>query len=145
MSARFGVVRVDGPDYRHRGLPDAPPPVAPDVLEESASAHEGSTVDDFDALCAHLAELHPSRYGKLVDGVSRVHLRDIHPAPDQNVALRLVAFADRLYDRAIPVVVSGEPLPSLFTEEMLNGGYRKKYLRAVSRLTALARDAAQTT
>ena len=145
VSARFGVVRVDGPDYRHRGLPDAPPPVAPDVLEESASAHEGSTVDDFDALCAHLAELHPSRYGKLVDGVSRVHLRDIHPAPDQNVALRLVAFADRLYDRAIPVVVSGEPLPSLFTEEMLNGGYRKKYLRAVSRLTALARDAAQTT
>jgi cell division protein ZapE len=145
LSARFGVVRVDGPDYRHRGLPDAPPPVSPDVLEESAAAHDGSTVDDFDALCAHLAELHPSRYGKLVDGVTRVHLRTIHQAPDQNVALRLVAFADRLYDRAIPVVVSGEPLPSLFTDEMINGGYRKKYLRAVSRLTALARDAAQTT
>jgi cell division protein ZapE len=74
-----------------------------------------------------------------------VHLRGVHPAPDQNVALRLVALADRLYDRAIPVVVSGDPLPSLFTEEMVDGGYRKKYLRAVSRLTALARDAAQTT
>ncbi|NYI85732.1 putative ATPase [Saccharopolyspora hordei] len=24
MSARFDVVRVDGPDYRHRGLPEAP-------------------------------------------------------------------------------------------------------------------------
>ena len=80
-----------------------------------------------------------------IDGVTRVHLRGVHPAPDQNVALRLVAFADRLYDRAIPVVVSGDPLPSLFTEEMVDGGYRKKYLRAVSRLTALARDAAQAT
>ena len=65
----------------------------------------------------------------------------MHPAPDQNVALRLVAFADRLYDRAIPVQVSGQPLSALFTEEMVRGGYRKKYLRAVSRLTALARDA----
>jgi len=145
LSARFGVVRVDGPDYRHRGLPDAPPPVTPAELEASAAAVEGSTVDDFDALCAHLGELHPSRYGRLLDGVTRVHLRDVHPAPDQNVGLRLVAFADRLYDRAIPVVVSGSPLPALFTDEMINGGYRKKYLRAVSRLTALARDAAQTT
>ena len=29
----------------------------------------------------------------------------------------------------------------LFSEEMLKGGYRKKYFRAISRLTALARDA----
>jgi cell division protein ZapE len=145
LSARFGVVRVDGPDYRHRGLPDAPPPVTPEVLEKSVAEHDGSTVDDFDALCEHLGSLHPSRYGRLLDGVTRVHLRGVHPAPDQNVALRLVAFADRLYDRAVPVVVSGEPLPALFTEEMVNGGYRKKYLRAVSRLTALARDAAPTT
>ncbi|OZM71075.1 cell division protein ZapE [Amycolatopsis antarctica] len=143
LSARFGVVRVDGPDYRHRGLPDAPPPVTDAELDESARRHEGSTVDDFDALCAHLSTLHPSRYGRLLDGTSMVHLRGIRPAGDQSVALRFVAFADRLYDRAIPVVASGEPLPNLFTEEMLAGGYRKKYLRAVSRLTALARDAGQ--
>ncbi|MGW4486097.1 cell division protein ZapE [Amycolatopsis sp. NPDC004368] len=141
LSRRFEVVRVDGADYRHRGLPDAPPPAGDDELDASAAAHEGSTVDEFDALVAHLAKLHPSRYGKLLDGVRRVHLRHVTPAPDQNVGLRLVAFADRLYDRAIPVVVSGVPLPELFTEEMVNGGYRKKYLRAVSRLTALARDA----
>ncbi|GHF18501.1 cell division protein ZapE [Amycolatopsis deserti] len=142
LSSRFSVVRVDGPDYRHRGLPEAPPPVDEETLLASADSREGATLDDFDALCAHLAKLHPSRYGRLVDGVSVVHIRDVRPAPDQNVALRLVAFADRLYDRAIPVVVSGESLAALFTEEMLQGGYRKKYLRAVSRLTALARDAA---
>ncbi|MDT7725062.1 MAG: cell division protein ZapE [Actinomycetota bacterium] len=143
LSRRFGVVRVDGPDYRHRGLPDAPPPVSAEELETSAETHAGSTVDDFDALCRHLASLHPSRYGRMLEGVSMVHLRDVRPAPDQTVGLRLVALADRLYDSAIPVVVSGEPLPTLFTEEMLNGGYRKKYLRAISRLTALARDAAK--
>ncbi|OXM67115.1 MULTISPECIES: cell division protein ZapE [Amycolatopsis] len=142
LSSRFSVVRVDGPDYRHRGLPEAPPPVDEETLLASADSREGSTLDDFDALCAHLAKLHPSRYGRLVDGVSVVHIRGVRPAPDQNVALRLVAFADRLYDRAVPVVVSGESLAALFTEEMLQGGYRKKYLRAVSRLTALARDAA---
>lgn len=141
LSARFDVVRVDGPDYRHRGLPDAPEPVSREELTTSAE-REGATLDDFDALCEHLARLHPSKYGALVEGVSAVHLRDVTAAPDQGVALRLVAFADRLYDRAIPVVTSGKPLPELFTDEMLHGGYRKKYLRAISRLTALSRDAA---
>ncbi len=142
LAARFTVVRVDGPDYRHRGLPDAPRPLSDAELTASAAAIGGSTVDDFDALCAHLARLHPSRYGRLVDGVTAVHLRGVHAAPDQSVALRLVALGDRLYDRAIPVAVSGEPVSALFTEEMLLGGYRKKYLRAVSRLVALSRDAA---
>ena len=56
-------------------------------------------------------------------------------------ALRLVVLADRLYDREVPVLASGLPFDRLFSEEMLNGGYRKKYFRAISRLTALARDA----
>ncbi|MCS7482787.1 cell division protein ZapE [Umezawaea endophytica] len=139
MSARFDVVRVDGPDYRHRGLPDAPEPMTDDELAASAAATPGSTLDDFDALCARLARIHPSRYGRLVDGVAAVHLRGVRPASDQSVALRLVALGDRLYDRDVPVAVSGRPLSELFTDEMLRGGYRKKYLRAVSRLVALSR------
>jgi cell division protein ZapE len=142
LAARFGVCRVDGPDYRHRGLPDAPPPLTDDELLASATVIPGSTVDDFDELCAHLARLHPSKYGRLVDGVPAVHLRGVRPVASQDVALRLVALGDRLYDRAIPVAVSGESLAALFSEEMLQGGYRKKYLRAISRLVALSRDAA---
>ncbi|PKW15316.1 cell division protein ZapE [Saccharopolyspora spinosa] len=144
MSARFGVVRVDGPDYRHRGLPDAPPPMSEDELTRLAEATDGSTLDDFDGLCDYLAGLHASKYGRLVDGITAVHLSGVHEAPDQDVALRLVALADRLYDRAIPVRVSGEALTALFTDEMLHGGYRKKYLRAISRLTALSRDLAKS-
>jgi cell division protein ZapE len=143
LSRQFDVVRVDGPDYRHRGLPDAPEPMTDEQLQRHAETTPGSTLDDFDELCAHLAKLHPSRYGRLVTAVTAVHLRNVHAAPDQDVALRLVAFADRLYDRAVPVAVSGLRLSELFTEEMLRGGYRKKYLRAVSRLIALSREAAE--
>lgn len=141
MAARFAVVRVDGPDYRHRGAPEAPEPMSDDELSASAASVPGATLDDFGELCAHLARLHPSRYGPLLDGVSEVYLRGVRPAADQDVALRLVSLADRLYDRAIPVAVSGRPLSALFTEEMLRGGYRKKYLRALSRLVALSREA----
>jgi len=54
-----------------------------------------------------------------------------------------VVLADRLYDRDLPVVASGIGLDRLFAEEMLGGGYRKKYFRAISRLTALAREGAE--
>jgi cell division protein ZapE len=142
LAARFTVVRVDGPDYRHRGLPLAPQPLTDSALDAHALTVPESTVDSFSSLCAHLSTLHPSRYGKLVAGVPAVHIKGLHAVPDQDVGLRVVALADRLYDRAVPVLVSGSPLSALFTEEMLRGGYRKKYLRSLSRLTALARDAA---
>nr|WP_233552593.1 cell division protein ZapE [Jiangella rhizosphaerae] len=141
LAERFTVVRVDGEDYRHRGLPSAPPPV-PDALVAASAEGEGVTLDDFDALVAHLATVHPSRYGPLLDGVRRVHLRGVRTVDDQSTALRLVVLADRLYDRDLPVVAGGVPLDRLFTPELLAGGYRKKYFRAVSRLTALSRDGA---
>ncbi|MGB6180983.1 MAG: AFG1/ZapE family ATPase, partial [Rhodococcus sp. (in: high G+C Gram-positive bacteria)] len=102
---------------------------------------DGATLDDFDELVKHLSTLHPSRYGKLVDGVTAVFIENVHAAPDQTVALRLVVLADRLYDAGTPVTVSGVKLDELFTDEMLEGGYRKKYLRATSRLLALSRFA----
>lgn len=139
LAAVFQSIRVDGPDYRHRDLPPAPAPSTDAELDALAEATPGATIDDFDALCAHLSKMHPSRYGKLVDGVTAVYLRGVHPAPDQSVALRLVVLADRLYDANIPVLASGAKLDEIFTPEMLAGGYRKKYLRATSRLLALSR------
>ncbi|MFC3687424.1 cell division protein ZapE [Aquipuribacter hungaricus] len=136
----FEVVTVDGDDYRHRGAPPTPEPAAPADLAALAG-RPGATVDDFADLCAHLATVHPSRYGALLDGVTEVGWSGVAPVPDQNVALRLVVLADRMYDRALPLTAGGEPLSALFDEAMLRGGYRKKYLRALSRLTALAREA----
>jgi cell division protein ZapE len=139
LAARFDTTRVDGPDYRHRGLPAAPEPLPEREVRTRAQAMPGSSLDDFGALCAHLASLHPSRYGALVDGVTAVHLTGTQTVTDQNTALRLVVLADRLYDRQVPLVVAGVAPERLFDEQMLAGGYRKKYRRAISRLVALNR------
>jgi cell division protein ZapE len=137
LAAIFSTVRIDGPDYRHRDLPPAPTPLSDGEVRARAEQTGGATLDDFDALCVHLATMHPSRYLTLIEGVRAVFLTAVHRIDDQNVALRLVSLTDRLYDAGIPVVASGEKLDSIFSAEMLAGGFRKKYLRATSRLIAL--------
>ncbi|MFC4329329.1 cell division protein ZapE [Streptomyces andamanensis] len=141
LSAHFRPLRIDGEDYRHRGLPEAPAPFSDEQVTKAAHATGNASLDDFTDLLGHLARVHPSRYGALTDGLGAVCLTGVGPVPDQSTALRLVVLADRLYDREVPVLASGRPFDRLFSEEMLNGGYRKKYFRAISRLTALARDA----
>ncbi|ORW52356.1 ATPase [Mycobacterium parmense] len=137
LASIFTTVRIEGPDYRHRGLPPAPPPLSDEDVIARAEGFAGATLDDFDALCAHLATMHPSRYPTLIEGVTAVFLTGVHPVDDQNVALRLVSLTDRLYNAGIPVAASGARLDTVFSDEMLAGGYRKKYLRAISRLLAL--------
>ncbi|MCX6488427.1 MAG: cell division protein ZapE [Mycobacterium sp.] len=138
LASIFTTVRIDGPDYRHRGLSPAPEPLTDSEVRIRAAQLPGATIDDFDALCAHLATMHPSRYLTLIEGISAVHITGVRELDDQGVALRLVALTDRLYDAGIPVVSSGAKLDTIFSEEMLTGGYRKKYLRATSRLMALS-------
>jgi cell division protein ZapE len=133
----FTTVRIEGPDYRHRGLPPAPEPLSDEEVTARAAEVPGATLDDFDALCRHLATMHPSRYLALIGGVTAVFLTGVHSIDDQNIALRLVSLTDRLYDAGIPVVASGTKLDTIFSAEMLAGGFRKKYLRATSRLLAL--------
>ena len=139
LSAHFESVRIDGEDYRHRGLPEAPD--APDLdAVRRVAEEEGATYDHFVDLSRHLAQVHPSKYGALLDGVRVVCLEDVRTVDDQAVALRLVVLADRMYDRDLPVVASGVTFDALFAPPLLEGGYRKKYFRAVSRLVALARE-----
>jgi cell division protein ZapE len=145
LASIFTTVRIDGPDYRHRGLPPAPEPLTDAEVRIRAAQLPGATIDDFDALCAHLATMHPSRYLTLIEGISAVHITGVRELDDQGVALRLVALTDRLYDAGIPVVSSGAKLDTIFSEEMLTGGYRKKYLRATSRLMALSNAAPAAT
>jgi cell division protein ZapE len=137
LATIFTAVRIEGPDYRHRDLPPAPVPPSDEEVTARAGDVPGATLDDFDALCGHLATMHPSRYLTLIEGVTAVFITGVHPIDDQNVALRLVSLTDRLYDAGIPVVASGTKLDTIFSDEMLAGGFRKKYLRATSRLLAL--------
>jgi cell division protein ZapE len=95
------------------------------------------SLDRFDDLIAHLATVHPAKYIKLIDGLEIIALKGVHELHDQNAALRLVAFIDRVYDAEVPIVASGVPLDRVFDAEMMAGGFRKKYLRSMSRMIAL--------
>ena len=144
VGSRFQVLHVDGEDYRHRGLPAPPAPLEDSaVLAAARAAGPGAVLDDFAELARHLAEVHPSRYGALLDDVTAVHWTGVRQVRDVNVALRLVVLVDRMYDRDLPLLASGVALDQVFTEAMLASGYRKKYRRAISRLTAMARAGAE--
>jgi cell division protein ZapE len=142
LAARFEVLRVDGDDYRHRSVVTDADGLRDDEVRAAAAGRTDATLDDFADLLEHLATVHPSRYGALLDGVGLVALTGVHPVPTQDVALRLVVLVDRLYDRDVPVLLGGAGEKDLFPADMLAGGYRKKYYRALSRLGSLAADGA---
>lgn len=138
LAGRFEVLRIDGQDYRQRTTVTDAPGLDDDAVRAAVAGVPGATLDDFRELLTHLATVHPSRYGALLDGVDLVGLTGVGPAPDQDVALRLVVLVDRLYDRDVPVLLGGAGEAALFSAEMRAEGYRKKYFRALSRLGALA-------
>jgi cell division protein ZapE len=139
MSASFQTIRIDGTDFRHRSV-DGHATVlsAEEYAGEIATLGAAGMVSDdsFDELIAHLSRVHPSRYIRLIADLDAVGLRDVAPFTDQSAALRFVAFIDRVYDAELPIRATGTSLDLVFPEEMLAGGYRKKYLRAISRLVA---------
>lgn len=140
MSASFETLRIDGTDYRQRAVDGEAVVSTPEQYAEAiaaASASGAASDDEFSALVQHLARVHPSRYLRLLDGVDLIGLRDVATLDDQSAALRFVAFIDRAYDAQIPIRATGTPLGEVFRADMLAGGYRKKYLRAISRLVAL--------
>lgn len=138
LAARFETIRIDGLDYRRRDVEGHAVALTPEALDAAISRFSGAiTVDAFTDTVAHLSSVHPSRYVRLIDGLDAIALRDVRVLTSQTDALRLVAFVDRLYDAQVPVLATGVPLDQVFAEDMLSGGYRKKYLRATSRLIAL--------
>lgn len=146
LSEQFDVIRVDGEDYRHRGLPAAPAPLADADFDTAITHRFGDSgtvaIDNFPDLIDHLSRVHPSRYREFISGLDAVAWRNVQTIDQQAVALRFVVLADRLYDKDLPIIATGVPFDKVFTQEMMEGGYQKKYFRAVSRLTALAREGA---
>ncbi|QWL28121.1 cell division protein ZapE [Rathayibacter toxicus] len=140
IGGHFRTIRIDGTDFRRRDI-EGHAVVRTDADIDALLSHAtigGVITDDsFPAVIEHLGTVHPSRYIKVIDGVSTVVLRHVNALTDQSDALRLVAFIDRVYDAQIPVLASGIPLDEVFGGDMLDGGYRKKYLRSMSRLIAL--------
>ena len=138
ISDQFQMLRIDGEDHRHRPIDVSAELQSDTQIRAWLALAKNGALDDFDVLLKHLAKVHPSKYGLILEGVDRLGLLDVHVLKDQAVALRFVSFVDRAYEQQVAIRGSGIDTTKIFTEEHLNGGYRKKYLRAVSRLGALA-------
>ena len=139
IAERFEILRIDGEDHRHRPVGVEAKTFSEDQIAtwlEAAAANEVA-VDDFKTLLQALSKIHPSRYGRLLRGISKIAILRVHQLTDQVDALRFVAFIDRAYESQVHIRATGHPLTEVFSPEYLSGGYRKKYLRAVSRLGAL--------
>ena len=141
--------RVDGDDYRHRGLPEPVTPAASGVVVDAAEAggsarrcRSASTVSRSSS--AHLAAGAPtSQYRPLVADLDALPSTDTRPFVDQAEALRcwVVPRSIRLCDRDVPVVPYRVPeWIQLFTPEMLRRRVPQKYYRTISRLIALTRE-----
>lgn len=138
LADRFTTVRIDGEDYRKRDIEGHAIALTDEQFAQRIVAQPGTvTIDAFRDVLNHLSTVHPSRYVGLIDGLDAVGLTDVTVLSNQTDALRLVALVDRLYDAQVRIHATGVPLDQVFPEEMLAGGYRKKYLRATSRMVAL--------
>ena len=141
IAGHFETLRVDGPDYRHRDGLAAPMPISSEDLERAFERFTGvKALESFDGLLAHLARLHPIRYSGLLEGVEAVFLQGLHVIGKQDDALRFVHLIDKLYDREIKLLASGDSLDALFPASYKGGGYAKKYARCLSRLGELLRE-----
>jgi cell division protein ZapE len=138
LGERFEIVSVDGEDFRHRDVNSDSRNLSERELKDWISYQADPYYDRFIELLNHLGTLHPTKYKALLDPVGALALHDVFQLQDQVAALRFVSFIDRLYEQQIPLRTAGDmPATKVFSQTMIEGGYRKKYLRAVSRIGAL--------
>lgn len=138
ISDQFQMLRIDGEDHRHRPIEVEAGEYSREQLVSWLTEGSHPAMDDFDELLRHLSKVHPSKYGLVLEGIDRLGLTGVHLLKDQAVALRFVSFVDRAYEQQVAIRGVGLDTTKVFSQEHINGGYRKKYLRAVSRLGALA-------
>lgn len=138
LGERFEIVSVDGEDYRHRDSSQESRNLSIRELQDWIGYQPDPYAMKFSELLELLAQIHPTKFRRLIADVGSLAIYDVFQLEDQVKALRLVALVDRLYEQQIPIRTAGDISATLvFSSTMIGGGYRKKYLRAVSRIGAL--------
>ncbi len=138
IGSHWDVHRLDGPDYRATSRPSRTSALSADEVSKLVGAGGGRvTVDDFDAVLAHLRHVHPVQYAPMVEGLDVVVIEGLHPIENQGSALLFVQLVDELYDRGLRFGATGCDVTELFPPSYRGGGYRKKYGRCESRLGAM--------
>ena len=138
LGSRFNIITVDGEDFRHRPIEAHSQNLSSIEIDAWAAAQSSPAVDDFSDLLKHLGTIHQTKYRKLISDISALGITGLFQLSNQLDALRFVSFIDRLYEQQIPLRTSGAVAATeIFDATMLGGGYRKKYLRAISRIGSL--------
>ena len=137
VADRFTICRIDGEDYRHRkGNYDFQPDTDAAVKAQIEGLNR-VLAEDFRSLLEFLSTIHQSKYAKVAEQFNSLILLNVQQIDDQFEGLRFVSFIDRCYEAGIKLMFTGLPLNQVFREDHVQGAYRKKYLRAVSRLSAM--------
>jgi cell division protein ZapE len=138
LGERFEIVSVDGEDFRHRDSSSDSRNLPLRELQDWIGYQPDAYAMKFSELLGMLSRVHPTKFRRMIADVGALAIYDVYQLEDQVAALRLVAMIDRLYEQQIPLRTSGDiSATKVFSQSMVNGGYRKKYLRAVSRIGAL--------
>ena len=138
----FETLRIDGLDYRHRDARGARRRCSTTPQYEAAIADAAARGRRVGRRIrrARRAPRHActrratsgSSTGSTVDRPARrARARPTRPPPCGSSRS-----STGVYDAEVPILATGVPLDRVFGDEMLAGGYRKKYLRAISRLIA---------
>jgi len=133
LAAAFESIGIDGEDYRHRRYAGGGPPER--LLPAGGRPPVALPPIDWSALLAGLAAVHPIRYGRIVASLDGLWVRDVESIPEQDTALRVVYFMDKLYDYRVPLALSGDvSLDSLFPSTYGYGSFERNFRRCRSRL-----------
>jgi len=138
VADRFTICRIDGDDYRHRSGDFTFTPI---TLAATASLMESNRrvlKAEFEEVLAFLSTIHQSKYAKVAEQIDFVLLQNVSQISDQFEGLRFVSFIDRCYESGVRVSFTGTLLSNVFREDHVQGAYRKKYLRCLSRLSAMS-------
>ncbi|MEI8231863.1 MAG: cell division protein ZapE [Actinomycetes bacterium] len=138
VADRFTICRIDGEDYRHRKGEFSFIPSTELQAQALIRSEQRVLIEEFKDILFFLSTVHQSKYAKVAEQFDLVLLQNVFEIQDQFEGLRFVSFIDRSYESGIKVSFTGTPLDKVFREDHLQGAYRKKYLRCLSRLSAMS-------
>jgi cell division protein ZapE len=139
VADKFQMVRIDGDDYRHRDANfEFKSLETHELVELEANTKKRTLAASFDELLSFLGSIHQSRYAKVSEQFERVVITDVRLINDQFEGIRFVSFIDRCYEAGVSLAFTGLSLSEIFREDHVQGAYRKKYLRCLSRLAAMS-------
>lgn len=138
VADRFTICQIDGDDYRHRRGDYTFTPITASATVSLLESSERVLCGNFAEILTFLSTIHQSKYAKVAEQIDSVLFQNVSQIDDQFEGLRFVSFIDRCYESGVRVSFTGTLLSNVFREDHVQGAYRKKYLRCLSRLSAMS-------